>query len=400
MTGPDRVRVARIIARMNVGGPAHQVSILSGRLDPNRYETLLLSGQIGSGESSAADLAHLYRARLVEVPALGPELSPTRDLRALLALSRLLRNYRPHIVHTHTAKAGLLGRLAATVAISPRPIIVHTYHGHVLEGYFDPVRTAVFRSAERLLAHVTDRLVAVSDATVDDLVRLKVAPRERFTTIPVGLDLEPFTQPPNNGSAFRAQAGAQTGDVLLTYTGRLAPIKRVDLLLRGLALARSRASRLRLAVVGDGDLRGDLERFARELGIADIVTFLGYRTDLPAIVAGSDVAVLSSANEGTPVALIEAAAGGVPAVATRVGGVTDVVCPEGGILVAPGDPVAFAAALVRFAHDPSLRQNAGASARAHVLTRFSMLRLLEDIDALYSQLLHDRSSARRASTAG
>src|SRR3954447_5649350 len=161
-----------------MGGPAHHVSLLSGLLDPQRYDTLLLYGEVGPGEASLEGIARERHAQLEVVPGLGPELNPLRDLRALVSLVRSVRRFRPDIVHTHTAKAGMLGRLAAVLAGRPRPIIVHTYHGHVLEGYFGPLLNTVFRTLERWLGRVSNVLIGVSSATVDDLVRLRVAPRE------------------------------------------------------------------------------------------------------------------------------------------------------------------------------------------------------------------------------
>src|SRR4051812_20820018 len=177
MNGPgrQRVKVMRVIARLNMGGPAHHVGFLTSRLDPERYQTVLLHGKVGSGEadlSSASDWPGVTREI---VPGLRPELRPIDDLRALLYLVRAVRRFRPDLVDTHTAKAGLLGRLAAAIAVRPRPVIVHTYHGHVLEGYFGRLQNAFYRALERGLARVSDALVGVSSATVDDLVRLRVA---------------------------------------------------------------------------------------------------------------------------------------------------------------------------------------------------------------------------------
>src|SRR5215212_2073361 len=177
---------------MNVGGPAQHVSIVSGRLDPARYDTLLVTGRVGPGEASADHLAAERGARVLTLPDLGPDIDPAADARALAQLVRVVRGFRPHVVHTHTAKAGFLGRLAAAVAVRPRPRIVHTYHGHVLEGYFGRPKTELYRGLERAAARVSDVLVGVSEATVDDLVRLRVAPRERFRVIPLGLELDAF----------------------------------------------------------------------------------------------------------------------------------------------------------------------------------------------------------------
>jgi glycosyltransferase involved in cell wall biosynthesis len=383
----ERIRILRVIARLNIGGPAYHVSLLSGRLDPERYETLLVAGRPGPGEGSFEELARRYGARLWLMPSLSPQIDPRADARSLRALRGVVRSYRPHVVHTHTAKAGALGRSAALAAGGGRPVIVHTYHGHVLEGYFGGAVTAAYRAAERGLARFSDRLVGVSQATVDDLVRLRVAPRGRFEVIPLGLELDRFLElgPPPGGR----------GEAVALYAGRLVPIKRVDLLLRALARARACGAELRLVVLGDGELRPALERLASELGIAGSVTFVGYQPDVLPWLAEADMAVLSSANEGTPVALIEAAAAGRPAVGTRVGGVADVVAEGAGRLVASGDEEALAAALAELARDPPLRLALGAAAREHVRTRYSSERLLGDVDRLYRDLLEAR--ARRGS---
>jgi glycosyltransferase involved in cell wall biosynthesis len=388
-----RLRVLRVIARLNMGGPAHHVSLLSGLLDRERYETLLLSGTVGPGEASLAEVAERHGAAVETVPGLGPELSARDDLRALARLVRAVRRFRPDIVHTHTAKAGLLGRLAA-LSVRPRPLVVHTYHGHVLEGYFGPFKSRLYRTLEHGLGTVSDRLVGVSAATVDDLVRLRVAPRDKFRVIPIGLDLEPFLELNHDrGRRLDAPIPAADGDVVLIFCGRLVPIKSVDLLLRGVARAREMGAQVRLAVVGDGELRPSLEQLAAGLGIADAVHFLGYRSDVAGVLAASDLAVLSSRNEGTPVSLIEAAAAGLPAVATAVGGVPEVVADGTGVLVSFGDEEALGRAIAGLAADPPLRRAMGERARAEVAERFSVSRLLRDVDALYVELLAGRDAA-------
>lgn len=385
----------RIIARMNVGGPAQHVSLLSGRLAPERFETLLVTGSIGPGEASMQELAADHGARPHVVPALGPEIRPAADLVALRSLAGLVRAYRPDIVHTHTAKAGVLGRLAA-LTVRPRPIIVHTYHGHVLEDYFSPPASSALTWVECLLARVTDCLVTVSAVTTDDLVRLHVAPRERFETIPLGLPLERFQLAESgSGGPFRGELGLGDSDVLATFTGRLVPIKRLDVLLSALAHARANGAPVTLAVVGDGPERRALEALAARLGLGAAVRFLGFRRDVPAILAATDIAVLSSDNEGTPVSLIEAAAAGKPLLSTRAGGVAEVVPPAAGLLVARGDMRALGDALARLAADPGLRAALGARAREHATARFSDERLVERVQDLYERLLEQREPSVR-----
>lgn len=386
MAAPNQsVRVLRIIARMNLGGPAHHVALLSRGLQARGYESVLVTGRVGAGEEEHTDMDGI---QVLYLDSLGPDIRPVKDLRALFELIRVVRSYRPRIVETHTAKAGMLGRLAARFAGGPRPVVIHTYHGHVLRGYFGRLKTGAFRWIERGLARLSDLLVAVSPATVDELVAIKIAPREKFAVVPLGLDLDPFLAlGPDADGSFREEIGAQPGEVLFTFTGRLVPIKRPDVMLRSLAMARAGGAPVRVAVVGDGLLRPELEELASSLGCADAVDFLGYRRDLPRIAAGSDAALLTSDNEGTPVALIEAAAAGRAAVATAAGGVPDIVVEGSGLLAPPGDEAALAAQITRLAADPDERRQMGLRARRHVAGRFAAGRLLDDVDRLYSDLL-------------
>jgi glycosyltransferase involved in cell wall biosynthesis len=388
--------VLRVIARLNMGGPALHVGLLGSRLDPERYESLLLHGEVGSGEDSLEESVRARGVRMARVPGLGPEVRPPDDARALGSLVRAVRLTRPHIVHTHTAKAGMLGRLAAVLAGEPRPVIVHTYHGHVLEGYFGPVRNAAYRALERGLAGVSDALIGVSRATVEDLVRLGVAPRSKFRVIPIGLDLDPFlASSADAGAAFRREVGVGEGEVLLTFVGRLVPVKRVDLLLRSFAQACAMGAPARLAIVGDGELRLELERLSADLGVAYRVYFAGYRPDMVPVAAAADIAVLTSRNEGTPVSLIEAAAAGTPALATSVGGVGDVVTSVTGVIAMPDDATGLAEGIAHLAADPDRRARLGEGARRRVRERFSVSRLIGEIDALYREL-SDRDAKPRS----
>lgn len=387
----ERPRVLQIVGRLNMGGPAHVAALLAGRRFAARgYETLLVHGSLAAGEASLADLAEEEGARMRFAGELRQPVGPAHDARALVSLARLARAFRPDVVHTHTAKAGFLGRQAA-LAVRPRPAIVHTYHGHVLEGYFGAAKSRLYRELERALARVSDRLTAVSQATIDDLVRLGVAGPDKLALLPLGLDLAPLAAlDERDRGAARSELGIGEDEVLLAFAGRFVPIKRLDLLLGALALAREDDPRLRLALAGDGEERPRLERLAAELGIADAVRFLGYRRDLRPLFAAADLAVLSSDNEGTPVSLIEAAAAGLPAVATDAGGVREVLGEGTGTVVPRGDARAFADALLRLAAAAPRRRALGAAARERALERFGAERLLDDVDALYRELLTPR----------
>lgn len=358
-------------------------------MDPDRFETLLVHGRLPAGEQSLQSVADEEGARTEFLPELAQPVSPANDLRALIKLRSLVRSFRPDVVHTHTAKAGFLGRQAALGAGAARPALVHTFHGHVLEGYFGPAKERLFRGLETRLGSRTDRLIGVSEATVADLVRLGVADRDRFRVIPLGLDLSGFASLGEaERAAYRAELGVGDDEVLVSFVGRVVPIKRLDLLLEAVATARSAGAPLRLAVAGDGEIRAGLEARARSLGLGEAVSWLGYRRDLRPLAAAADIAAVSSANEGTPVSLIEAAAAGVPAVSTDVGGVAEVVADAGsGILVPSGDAGALSEALARLAGDDELRARYGATARERALDRYSIERLLVDIQEMYGELL-------------
>jgi len=319
---------------------------------------------------------------------LGREIRPFADLLVLWQLWRIIRSFRPAIVHTHTAKAGAVGRLAAWLA--GVPIIAHTYHGHVLRGYFGPLKTTVYRLIERALDTVTDAPITVSEALRAELAALKVSRAEKMRVVPLGLDLARFTRPHPRGG-LRAADGIGEAAPLIGVVGRLVPIKDVATFLAAAVRVRVHRPEARFAIVGDGELRPALERQVGELGLGPAVRFHGWRTDLEAVYADLDVVVNSSLNEGTPVALIEALAAGRPVVATAVGGTPDLLARGAhGALVPAGDPEALAAAILDTLSRPQESRRRAETGRAYVLAHHSAERLIDDIDALYRELLGRR----------
>ncbi len=389
----EPVRVMRVIARLNMGGPALHVSYLAAGLVEQGYETTLVSGTLARGESSMAFVADGLGVRVLPLAELGREISPIRDIIAATKLARLIRQERPQILHTHTAKAGTIGRLAALLAGPARPaVVVHTFHGHVLRGYFDPVRTAAFRLLEKGLARVSTALIAVSPEVRDDLVRMGVAPASKFVVIRLGIELEQRVHAqPGLREESRRQLGVTPDRFLVGWVGRMTGVKRVDDVLLGFARLREQGIDAVLCLIGDGPDREGMELRAHELGVIRHCLFLGYQEEVAPYYAAFDAVMLPSANEGTPVSVIESLAAGCPVVATRVGGVPDVVNEnEDGFLVEMGDVQALGDRLADLARDPELRRRMGEAGRSRILERYAVDRLIGDVDELYRTLLETR----------
>ena len=389
--------VIRVITRLNIGGPSIQATRLTTALEPHGFTTRLLHGRLGDGEG---DMSYLIApgADAAFIPELRRPLAPFHDYRAFVRLYDEISRARPAIVHTHMAKAGLLGRLAATLynltrGSAPRARVVHTYHGHVLEGYFSPVMTKVFITLERMLAWASDSIVAISPAIRDELLdghHIGVA--AQYRVVPLGFDLAPFAAIDATArEAARRDLALPGGVPVVATVGRLTAIKQHRLFLDVIKRVVAAHPDAIALVAGDGELRSELEGYAASLGMAGNVRFLGWRRDLATIYGASDVFLLTSRNEGTPVALIEAMASGVPGVSTDVGGVKDVIdSPDVGLLAPFGDAGALAAHVNALVADPARRSAMGARARAGVITRYSIDRLVADIAALYRDLLRER----------
>ncbi|RDI74270.1 Glycosyltransferase [Gaiella occulta] len=391
----DRIRVLRVIARLNVGGPALHVAYLSRGLAERGYDTTLVAGDVARGEESMAFVAESEGVEVVRVAGLSREIAPLRDLVAAARLAREIRRTEPDILHTHTAKAGAVGRLAALLAGSARPrVVIHTYHGHVLRGYFGSLGTWLFRAVERAFARGTDVLVAVSPQVRDDLVEIGIAPGRRFAVVRLGIDLEPRVATTVDRAQARRQLGIAPGRFVVGWFGRMTAVKRTDDLIDALVALRGRGVDACLLLVGDGTDRERLELRAKELGVARDVFFLGYQKDVARWYAVADAVVLTSVSEGTPVTIIEALAAGRPVVSTNVGGVADVV-RDGvdGFLVEVGDTAVMAARLAEIAADPALGERLGQAGRERVLRRYAVARLVDDVDRLYRALLEGTSRA-------
>lgn len=377
----DRIRVLRIIARMNVGGPALQVSGLVRGLDTGRYETLLVTG---TTEEDEADFLELRSQDLpvARIPELGRSISPNDDVRALLAVMRQIRIFQPHIVHTHTAKAGVLGRIAAT--LKRVPVTVHTFHGHLLDGYFSTLGTFAVKTTERILARGTDRLLSVGERVRDELLEAGVGLEEQYVVMPPGIPA-PREHPRRHA---REILRLDQGDLVVAYVARLTRVKRPDRFLEAAQLLADANPNIRFLVAGEGPLLDQMRRDAVELG--ERCRFLGWVDDVGLVYSASDLAILTSDNEGMPVSLIEAAMCGVPAVSTDVGSASEVVRHGSTGLIAGRTPHDIAQAALTLLSNREARDRYGRTARRTARERFSVDRLVADTQRVYEGLIYSR----------
>jgi glycosyltransferase involved in cell wall biosynthesis len=414
MPDAQHTKVVRIIARLNVGGPAKHVVWLTSGLEEAGYRSVLVAGTVPEGEEDMSYFAEQTGVTPLYIPEMSREIS-LKDAVTTWKLFRLLLRERPDIVHTHTAKAGTVGRVAGfcyrwltpgVLIGRPRPCkFVHTYHGHVFHSYYGRLRTGVFLAIERWFARLaTDRIVVVSEqqrAEINDTFRVG---RPDFTrVVRLGLDLGIFADHESRRAKFRNELGVEDETVLVGIVGRLTEIKNHEMFLR--SVARVNRENVRFVIVGDGSLREGLEREAEALGVKDRVIFAGNRNDPEYFYPALDICALTSRNEGTPLTLIEAMANARPVIATNVGGVVDLVgnvveggqyqiC-ERGIGVQAGDEDAFAAGLGRLIEDKVLRDRLGQKGFEFVDHNYRKERLLEDIKNLYGQLLNRERTANR-----
>ncbi len=337
-------------------------------------------------------LAEQYGIQPRLIPELGRAIHPLDDAIAFKKIFQIIRKFRPDIVHTHTAKAGVLGRVAAKLL--GVPVILHTFHGHVFHSYFGNSRSAFFRWIERFLAHLSTRVVAISDNVKQDLILYHIAPPEKIVVVPLGLDLEALLRVQRHRGKFRAELGIPADKMLVGVVGRVVGVKNLGLAVEAADQVVARLPNTHFAIIGDGEEREKIERMVLYRGRKTHFSFLGWRRDLSDVYSDCDVALNTSLNEGTPVALIEAMAAGLPTVATNVGGTANVVVHDTtGYLCPSGDVSALASALVHLLTDKRRRNEMGRSGRERVRERFSKERLLNDLDHLYTQLLHEGEAA-------
>ena len=414
------MKIVRIIARLNVGGPARHVVWLTSGLKSAGCESVLVAGVVPAGEDDMSYFAAEHGVEPVIIPQMSREIS-LKDALTIWKLYQLLRRERPDIVHTHTAKAGTVGRIAGLLYrwLTPSTLLgrprrcrfVHTYHGHIFHSYYGPLKTRIFLMIEKALARATtDRIVVISPQQFREIhEEFGVGQARQFRVVPLGLDTSTFAGWEQSRERLRAELGATSEDILVGIVGRLTEVKNHELFLEVAARFKEKfganadaRGRVRFIIIGDGQLREKLEAQARALAFGDELKFLGTRNDPENFYPALDVVALTSLNEGTPLTLIEAMANARPLIATEVGGVVDLlgeqaedtgafrIC-EHGIGVRPNDASAFAEGLARLIGAKDLRHAMGSSGRRFVEQNYSKERLLKDVMNLYQELAGEKS---------
>jgi glycosyltransferase involved in cell wall biosynthesis len=397
-------KILRILNRMAVGGPVLNATYLTKHLSPD-FETLLVVGAKEDHEKSASFIAKQLDVDVVTIPQMKRSVNVANDFYSFQAIRKLIRDYQPDIVHTHASKPGVLGRLAASV--EGVPAIVHTFHGHTFNSYFNHFASQFYINTERLLARKTSAIVAISETQKKELVEdFRIAPEEKFRMIQLGLDLDKFaTGQPEKRAAFRAEFGMAEDEIAIAIIGRLVPVKNHSLFLKALAhVLQNTTKKVKAFIVGDGETRTSLQALAQELQIPfsthtdashpHPLVFTSWRSDVDVINAGVDIIALTSLNEGTPVSLIEAQAANKPIVSTRVGGIGDIV-KEGqtALLADIDDENGFCEHLLNLVQDDNLRSELGGNSNYYVMHRFSYQRLVKDMSNLYYELLSEKIPA-------
>ena len=391
-------KVLRIINRLNLGGPTLNAAYLTKYLSPE-YETMLVSGMKDESEASSEFILDQLGIKPMYIKEMHREIHPIKDIAAYKKIKNIIQEYKPDIVHTHAAKAGTVGRLAA--AACGVPVIVHTFHGHVFHSYFSPLKTKLFIGIEQYLAKKSTGIIAISEKQKLELAQeFKIAPEEKFNVIPLGFDLTKYTEyRDEKRKQFRDEFKIAENEIAISIVGRLVPIKNHALFLKAFAKAKQNANKkIKAIIVGDGELRTELEQLTNSLNLKTAnhnnfdaeydVMFASWRKDIDVVNAGSDIIALSSNNEGTPVSLIEAQAADKPIVTTRVGGVENIVAEGNGILVNPGDENGFSEALLKLINNDALRFEMSQNGWSFVREKFHYTRLVNDMNMYYKQLLN------------
>jgi len=408
----EKIRILRLIARLNIGGPAIHVSLLTQGIDPERFQSVLVTGKVSVNEGDMSYLADTYGIKPIIISDLQREISIVNDVMCLFRILRIINQEKPDIVHTHTAKAGTVGRIAVFIhnlIYRDKIRVIHTFHGHVFHGYFGRIMSKMFILTERILAKITDIVIAISESQKNELVnKYRIAQASKVRVVKLGFDLEPFfsskDHPGESTQIFNSGESNFVADKLrIGIVGRLVPIKNHKMFLESakIFLEQNQSIKATFLIIGDGELREELIAYCKEQRLSDHVQFLGWQKKLPEIYANLDIVALTSNNEGTPVSLIEAMACSVPVIATDVGGVRDLlgnsqldvvsygfkIC-ERGILCRENDAKGFVDGIKYLVNNKRLMEEKANAARSFVVQNFSKERLVRDIESLYTELLN------------
>ena len=384
MSKKGRIKILRIQSRICIGGPAVHTEMLSRHLPGDRYESVVIGGAVDAHESCRADDLKRKGVDVRILDDMKRSLAVLRDLKSIYKIYKIIMREKPDIVETHTAKAGATGRIAAFLA--GVPVIIHTFHGHVFDGYFGPLVTQAILLIEKVLARITTQIVVLSEKQRRDIaLKYRIAPEKKVKLIPLGFELDRFLSLHKNGH-LKKELGVSGDAKLIAIIGRIVPIKNHEMILRVIKKLNAGSMDVHLAVVGDGELRSTIEK----AGNSEHIHYLGWRSDLEYIYSGIDLLVLTSLNEGTPLAIIEAMASGVPVVSTAVGGVPDIVIDgENGYTCDANDDEEMCKKIESILTNTELNSTFVSNARKRVIERYMYQRLIGDMDELYRNVLSD-----------
>ncbi len=395
-------KILRILNRLIVGGPLLNAAYLTKYMDPE-FETMLVVGEKEDHEKDAGFITDALGVKPHYISEMGRSIDPRSDYKVYKKIQKIIKEFKPDIVHTHAAKPGAIGRMAAKAM--GVPVIIHTYHGHVFHSYFNSIKTKLIIQTERYLAKKTDAIIAISELQKNELVQdFIIAPESKFRIIPLGLDLDKFqTSYEEKRISFRKEFDIDEDTIAIAIIGRLVPVKNHILFLKAIHhVLKNSSKKIKAFIVGDGETRKLLEDKAADLGISfssennkshpHPLVFTSWRADVDTINAGIDIIALTSLNEGTPVSLIEAQAANKPIVSTNVGGIEDVVQVNVTALLSEiNDESGFCANLLRLVEDDELRLTLGKNGADFVNEKYSYKRLVKDMSALYHELLNKKS---------
>ena len=376
---PNKIKVLRIIARMNVGGPAVQVSGLMRGFDQEVFEQKLLTGYCAADEADYLEKVAVD-VKAIRIDGLGRSIKPRSDLTALFSIVKEIRRFKPDVIHTHTAKAGVIGRIASILS-GQKSIRVHTFHGHLLHGYFGVGKTKLVILIEKFLAIFTHQLLAVGKKVQDDLIAAGIGNTKKFAVMPPGLQL---AHVPSKSEA-RQELGLDQNEIYCAFIGRITQIKRPDRFLDVVAKTKADNVNVHFIVAGAGEL---LQECQERVAAEDLpVTFLGWREDIEVVLAAADFVILTSDNEGTPLSLIQSGMVGIPVVATNVGSTNEIVVDGKTGLLTDLSVDQLANAVTKLATDNDLRAQMGAAGKEYTMARYGVARLVKDHQDLYLRLL-------------